>query len=117
MIDLPPESERVTAEAELGVIIGRRMPLRTRSEVPPTSRLLSHPRHDRRGHPQRNPRFLTAQELRHLLVLRTELITRTRCSIRCDWGRHLENGAPHPRTWWSSMAFPPYYLVAFHSKS
>ena len=35
VIELPPESERVTAEAELGVIIGTRLPLRLRGRRAP----------------------------------------------------------------------------------
>jgi 2-keto-4-pentenoate hydratase/2-oxohepta-3-ene-1,7-dioic acid hydratase in catechol pathway len=88
LIELPPESERVTAEAELGVIIGRECRFVREDEVPAYVAgyclILDMTAEDIL---QRNPRFLTrAKNFDTFLSFGPELITRTKCSIRCACG-------------------------------
>jgi 2-keto-4-pentenoate hydratase/2-oxohepta-3-ene-1,7-dioic acid hydratase in catechol pathway len=120
---LPPESERVTAEAELGIIIGR-----TAWQVDEADALdhiaavicvLDQTAEDIL---QRNPRFLTrSKNYPTFLSLGAEVVT-------IDEVRHPEQGLNHLRvaTWHNGslhrenfvddMAFDPAALVAFHSR-
>jgi len=117
-IELPPESERVTAEAELGVIIGRECRRIAEEDVP----------HYVAGYCliidmtaedilQRNPRFLTrAKNFDTFLSFGPELITQDEVLdvMRLRVGT-WKNGAVHRENVVANMAFPPHYLVAFHS--
>jgi 2-keto-4-pentenoate hydratase/2-oxohepta-3-ene-1,7-dioic acid hydratase in catechol pathway len=118
MIDLPPESERVTAEAELGVIIGRECRFVREDEVPAYIAgyclILDMTAEDIL---QRNPRFLTrAKNFDTFLSFGPELITPDEVldPMRLRVGT-WKNGSPQRENVVSNMAFPPYYLVAFHS--
>jgi len=115
---LPPESERVTAEAELGVIIGRECRRVAEEDVP----------HYIAGYClitdmtaedilQRNPRFLTrAKNFDTFFSFGPELITPDEVLdvMRLRVGT-WKNGALHRENVVANMAFPPHYLVAFHS--
>jgi len=117
-IELPPESERVTAEAELGVIIGRECRRVAEEDVP----------HYIAGYClitdmtaedilQRNPRFLTrAKNFDTFFSFGPELITPDEVLdvMRLRVGT-WKNGALHRENVVANMAFPPHYLVAFHS--
>jgi 2-keto-4-pentenoate hydratase/2-oxohepta-3-ene-1,7-dioic acid hydratase in catechol pathway len=119
---LPPDSKRVTAEAELGVIIGR-----TAWEVDEADALdhvaavvciLDQTAEDIL---ERNPRFLTrSKNYRTFLSLGAEVVTID--ELRSSEGlNHLcvetwRNGALHRKNTVSNMAFDPAALVAFHSR-
>ncbi|HYL18227.1 MAG TPA: fumarylacetoacetate hydrolase family protein, partial [Burkholderiales bacterium] len=118
VIHLPPESERVTAEAELGVVIGRECRFVREEEVPAYIAgyclILDMTAEDIL---QRNPRFLTrAKNYDTFFSFGPELITpdevldpmRLQVSTWKNGSLHRENAV-------SNMAFPPHYLVAFHS--
>jgi 2-keto-4-pentenoate hydratase/2-oxohepta-3-ene-1,7-dioic acid hydratase in catechol pathway len=118
VIELPPESERVTAEAELGVVIGRECRFAREEEVPAYIAgyclILDMTAEDIL---QRNPRFLTrAKNYDTFFSFGPELITpdevldpmRLQVSTWKNGSLHRENAV-------SNMAFPPHYLVAFHS--
>lgn len=117
-IELPPESERVTAEAELGVIIGR------------TCRRVSEP--DALDYVagyclildmtaedilQKNPRYLTrSKNFDTFFSFGPELITRDEVQdvLALKVGT-WKNGALHRENTVARMQFPPAYLVSFHS--
>jgi 2-keto-4-pentenoate hydratase/2-oxohepta-3-ene-1,7-dioic acid hydratase in catechol pathway len=117
-IELPPESERVTAEAELGVIIGRECRRVAEEDVP----------HYIAGYCliidmtaedilQRNPRFLTrSKNFDTFFSFGPELITPDEVLdiMRLRVGT-WKNGTQHRENVVANMAFPPHYLVAFHS--
>ncbi len=117
-IDLPPESERVTAEAELGVIIGRECRFLQEDEVPAYIAgyclVLDMTAEDIL---QRNPRFLTrSKNFDTFLSFGPELITPDEVLdvLRLQVGT-WKNGELHRENTVVNMAFPPHYLVAFHS--
>jgi 2-keto-4-pentenoate hydratase/2-oxohepta-3-ene-1,7-dioic acid hydratase in catechol pathway len=117
-IELPPESERVTAEAELGVVIGRQCRGISEDEAPDYLAgyclIIDMTAEDIL---QRNPRFLTrAKNYDTFFSFGPELITRDEVldvmRLRvATW----KNGALHRENVVANMAFPPHYLVAFHS--
>jgi 2-keto-4-pentenoate hydratase/2-oxohepta-3-ene-1,7-dioic acid hydratase in catechol pathway len=117
-IELPPESERVTAEAELGVVIGRECRGISEDEasdyVAGYCLIIDMTAEDIL---QRNPRFLTrAKNYDTFFSFGPELITRDEVldvmRLRVStW----KNGAVHRENVVANMAFPPHYLVAFHS--
>jgi len=118
LIELPPESERVTAEAELGLVIGRKCRFVSEAEVPAyiagyclitdvTAEDIL----------QRNPRFLTrAKNFDTFFSFGPELITPEEILdvMRLQVGT-WKNGALHRENVVANMAFPPFYLVAYHS--
>ncbi len=117
-IELPPESERVTAEAELGVIIGRECRFVQEDEVPAYIAgyclILDMTAEDIL---QRNPRFLTRSKnfdtffsFGPELITPDEVLDPMRLQVS-TW----KNGALHRENSVANMAFPPFYLVAFHS--
>jgi 2-keto-4-pentenoate hydratase/2-oxohepta-3-ene-1,7-dioic acid hydratase in catechol pathway len=117
-IQLPPESERVTAEAELGVIIGRECRAVSEEDAPQYVAgfclILDMTAEDIL---QRNPRYLTrAKNFDTFFSFGPELITPEEVLdvMRLRVGTYL-NGALHRENLVANMAFPPYYLIAFHS--
>lgn len=118
-IELPAESERVTAEAELGVIIGRTC--RYVSEADALSvvagycLIIDMTAEDIL---QKNPRFLTrAKNFDSFFSFGPELITPDEVLDVLDLrvGTY-RNGALHRENVVGKMAFPPTYLVSFHSQ-
>ena len=120
---LPPDSLRVTAEAELGIIIGR-----TAWEVDEADALdhiaavvciLDQTAEDIL---QRNPRFLTrSKNYRTFLSLGGEVVTTDEVRDPVTGLNHLKvgtwhNGALHRENVVDNMAFDPAALVAFHSR-
>jgi 2-keto-4-pentenoate hydratase/2-oxohepta-3-ene-1,7-dioic acid hydratase in catechol pathway len=118
VIELPPDSERVTAEAELGVIIGRECRFVREEEVSAYIAgyclILDMTAEDIL---QRNPRFLTrAKNFDTFFSFGPELITPDEVLdvLRLRVGT-WNNGVLHRENLVANMAFPPFYLVAFHS--
>jgi 2-keto-4-pentenoate hydratase/2-oxohepta-3-ene-1,7-dioic acid hydratase in catechol pathway len=122
-IELPAESQRVTAEAELGIIIGR-----TAWQVDEADALdhiaavvciLDQTAEDIL---QRNPRFLTrSKNFLTFLSLGAELVTLDEVRSPETGLDHLKvgtwhNGALHRENVVADMAFGPAALVAFHSR-
>jgi 2-keto-4-pentenoate hydratase/2-oxohepta-3-ene-1,7-dioic acid hydratase in catechol pathway len=118
-IELPPQSSRVTAEAELGLIIGRTC--RNVTEADALSYLagvcliIDMTAEDIL---QVNPRFLTrAKNFETFFAFGPELITMDEVPDL----RHLNVGTYNNNLLTrenivANMAFPPAYLVAFHSQ-
>ena len=117
-IELPAESERVTAEAELGVVIGRECRFIREEEVPSCIAgyclIIDMTAEDIL---QRNPRFLTRAKnfdtffsFGPHLITPDEVLDVERLQVG-TW----KNGEVHRENVVANMAFPPHYLVAFHS--
>jgi 2-keto-4-pentenoate hydratase/2-oxohepta-3-ene-1,7-dioic acid hydratase in catechol pathway len=119
VIELPPESERVTAEAEIGVIIGktcRRIAERdVRQYVAGYCLIIDMTAEDIL---QRNPRFLTrSKNFDTFFSFGPELVTPDEVPdlLNLTVGTY-RNGQLHRENQIRNMAFPPDYLVAFHSQ-
>jgi 2-keto-4-pentenoate hydratase/2-oxohepta-3-ene-1,7-dioic acid hydratase in catechol pathway len=117
-IELPPQSERVTSEAEIGVIIGKAC---RRIDEADALRYIA-------GYClindvtaedilQRNPRFLTrSKNFDTFFSFGPELITPDEVpdllSVKVAT---YKNKRLHRENIVGNMAFPPFYLIAFHS--
>ncbi len=118
VIQLPPQSERVTAEAELGLIIGRTC--RAVSEKDAKDYLAGYCLIiDMTAEDilQKNPRFLTrSKNFDTFFSFGPELITTDEVSdvLALTVGTY-NNGKLHRENQVRNMAFPPDYLVSFHS--
>jgi len=117
-IELPPQSERVTAEAEIGVIIGRTCRGVSEQQAPDYIAgyclILDMTAEDIL---QKNPRFLTrAKNFDTFFSFGPELITPDEVPdvLKLNVGTY-NNGKLHRENVVANMAFPPYYLVSFHS--
>lgn len=117
-IDLPPQSERVTAEAEIGVIIGRTCRRISEPQVPEYIAgyclIIDMTAEDIL---QKNPRFLTrAKNFDTFFSFGPELVTPDEVPdlLRVKVGTY-RNGKLHRENIVANMAFPPDYLVSFHS--
>ena len=117
-IELPPQSERVTAEAEIGVIIGRNCRRILEQQAPDYIAgyclILDMTAEDIL---QKNPRFLTrSKNFDTFFSFGPELITPDEVTDLMDVkvGTY-NNGKLHRENTVGNMAFPPYYLVSFHS--
>lgn len=117
-IELPPQSERVTAEAEIGVIIGRTCRCVSEQQAPDYIAgyclILDMTAEDIL---QKNPRFLTrSKNFDTFFSFGPELITPDDVPdvLKVRVGTY-NNGKLHRENVVANMAFPPYYLVSFHS--
>lgn len=120
---LPPESLRVTAEAELGIIIGREAwqvdEADALDHIAAVVCILDQTAEDIL---QRNPRFLTrSKNFRTFLSLGGEVVTTDEVREPESGLNHLKvgtwhNGALHRENTVDNMAFDPAALVAFHSR-
>ncbi len=118
-IVLPPDSSRVTAEAELGVVIGKRCKNVDRADV--RSVVFGYvPLLDMTAEDilRRNPRFLTrAKSYDTFLSLGPCIVSPDEVQ---DLGERnistVVNGEVKRTNKVKNMAFPPDYLVAFHSR-
>ena len=117
-IELPPQSERVTAEAEIGVIIGRTCRAISEQQAPDYIAgyclILDMTAEDIL---QKNPRFLTrSKNFDTFFSFGPELITPDEVPdvLKVKVGTY-NNGKLHRQNVVANMAFPPYYLVSFHS--
>lgn len=117
-IELPPESERVTAEAEIGVVIGRTCRFVSEEEAPNYVAgyclIIDVTAEDIL---QRNPRFLTrAKNFDTFFSFGPELITPDEVpDLLAVKVATYKNGHLHRENVVANMAFPPNHLVAFHS--
>jgi 2-keto-4-pentenoate hydratase/2-oxohepta-3-ene-1,7-dioic acid hydratase in catechol pathway len=118
LIELPPQSERVTAEAEIGVIIGRECRCVAEEEaqayIAGYCLIIDMTAEDIL---QRNPRFLTrSKNFDTFFSFGPELITPDEVSDLAGVKvATYKNGELHRENVVAAMAFSPYYLVAFHS--
>ncbi len=118
-IELPPQSERVTAEAELGVVIGK--PCKDISAEQAQVYLAGYCLIiDMTAEDilQRNPRFLTrSKNFDSFFSFGPQLITPDEVAdvLGLTVGTY-NNGKLHRENQVRNMAFPPDYLVAFHSQ-
>ena len=117
-IELPPQSERVTAEAEIGVIIGRTCREISEQQAPDYIAgyclILDMTAEDIL---QKNPRFLTrSKNFDTFFSFGPELITPDEVPdvLKVKVGTY-SNGKLHRENVVANMAFPPHYLVSFHS--
>ena len=117
-IELPPQSERVTAEAEIGVIIGRNCrgvsELQAPDYIAGYCLILDMTAEDIL---QKNPRFLTrSKNFDTFFSFGPELITPDEVPdvLKVKVGTY-SNGKLHRENVVANMAFQPYYLVSFHS--
>ncbi len=118
IIELPWQSERVTAEAEIGVIIGRNCHHITEEQAPDYIAgyclILDMTAEDIL---QRNPRFLTrAKNFDTFFSFGPELITPDEVPVlnNVQVATYC-NGKLHRQKTVANMAFSPYFLVSFHS--
>jgi 2-keto-4-pentenoate hydratase/2-oxohepta-3-ene-1,7-dioic acid hydratase in catechol pathway len=117
-IVLPRQSQRVTAEAELAVIIGRRCQNISVEEVPAVllgfTTVLDMTAEDIL---RRNPRFLTrAKSFDTFFSFGPWILTPSEVKdLPATRIATVLNGRPERANAVGNMAFPPYELVAFHS--
>jgi 2-keto-4-pentenoate hydratase/2-oxohepta-3-ene-1,7-dioic acid hydratase in catechol pathway len=118
-IRLPPQSKRVTAEAELAIVIGKEckdVPIEAAQDV-----IAGYvPVMDMTAEDilQRNPRFLTrAKNFDTFFSFGPELLTPDEVPDvhALTVGTYL-NGRLHRENTVANMTFPPSYLVSFHSQ-
>ena len=122
-IVLPPQSARVTAEAELGIVIGRHCQDVEEDEamdyVAGVCAILDQTAEDIL---ERNPRFLTrSKNFPTFFAFGPELVTIDEVLERFDALGDIvvateHNGSLHRENVVSDMAFGPAHLVSFHSK-
>jgi 2-keto-4-pentenoate hydratase/2-oxohepta-3-ene-1,7-dioic acid hydratase in catechol pathway len=117
-IELPPQSERVTAEAEIGVIIGRQCRFVSEEQAPAYVAgyclILDMTAEDIL---QKNPRFLTrSKNFDTFFSFGPQLITVDEVPdvLKVKVGTY-NNGRLQRENVVANMAFPPSYLVSFHS--
>src|SRR6185436_19544234 len=117
-IELPPQSERVTAEAEIGVIIGRHCRFVSEEQAPAHIAgyclILDMTAEDIL---QKNPRFLTrSKNFDTFFSFGPELVTVDEVPdvLKVKVGTY-RNGRLHRENVVANMAFQPSYLVSFHS--
>jgi 2-keto-4-pentenoate hydratase/2-oxohepta-3-ene-1,7-dioic acid hydratase in catechol pathway len=118
VIELPPQSQRVTAEAEIGVIIGKTcrciVEQQVASYIAGYCLIIDMTAEDIL---QKNPRFLTrSKNFDTFFSFGPELITVDEVPdiLEVNVGT-WKNNTLHRENVVSNMAFPPFYLVAFHS--
>ena len=122
-IVLPPESQRVTAEAELGIIIGRvAWQVAEDDALDHVAAVLCILDQTAEDVLQRNPRFLTrSKNFPTFLSLGAEIVTMDEVRDPVHGLDHLRvgtyrNGLLHRENVVGDMAFSPGELVAFHSR-
>jgi 2-keto-4-pentenoate hydratase/2-oxohepta-3-ene-1,7-dioic acid hydratase in catechol pathway len=115
---LPSQSERVTAEAEIGVIIGRTCRFVSEAQAPDYIAgyclIIDMTAEDIL---QKNPRFLTrSKNFDTFFSFGPELITPDEVPdvLKVKVGT-WNNGKLHRENVVANMAFQPYYLISFHS--
>lgn len=118
VIVLPPQSQRVTAEAEIGVIIGKTCRCISEDEAPSCIAgyclIIDMTAEDIL---QKNPRFLTrSKNFDTFFSFGPELITTDEVHdvLQVKVGT-WKNNKLHRENVVANMAFAPFYLVGFHS--
>ncbi|HET7658718.1 MAG TPA: fumarylacetoacetate hydrolase family protein [Bacillales bacterium] len=118
-IEIPKQSERTTAEAELGVIIGKRCKDVSEEEAPSViagfTTIIDMTAEDIL---QKNPRYLTrAKSFDTFFSFGPELVTPDEVQEVLDLNvSTIINGGLHRKNSVSNMTFKPWNLVSFHSK-
>ncbi|WP_085505431.1 fumarylacetoacetate hydrolase family protein [Thalassobacillus devorans] len=118
-IQLPLQSERTTAEAELGVIIRKECKNISESEAEEViagyTTIIDMTAEDIL---QRNPRYLTrSKSFDTFFSFGPEFVTTDEVDDLFDLEvATIINGECHRKNFVSNMTFNPYYLVAFHSQ-
>lgn len=118
-IVIPRQSERTTAEAELGIIIGKRCKHVSEAEAPHYvagyTTILDMTAEDIL---QKNPRYLTrAKSFDTFFSFGPQLVTPDEVDdILALEVATVHNGEVHRKNVVANMTFRPWYLIAFHSQ-
>jgi 2-keto-4-pentenoate hydratase/2-oxohepta-3-ene-1,7-dioic acid hydratase in catechol pathway len=118
-IRIPPQSQRTTAEAELGVIIGRQCKDVDEADAPGVvagfTTIIDMTAEDIL---EKNPRYLTrSKSFDTFFSFGPELVTVDEVAdVDALEVSTLHNGSLHRRNVVSNMTFRPWWLVAFHSR-
>lgn len=118
-IRIPPQSQRTTAEGELGVIIGRECKDVDEAEAPGVvagfTTIIDMTAEDIL---EKNPRYLTrSKSFDTFFSFGPELVTVDGVAdVDALEVSTLHNGEVHRRNVVSNMTFRPWWLVAFHSR-
>jgi 2-keto-4-pentenoate hydratase/2-oxohepta-3-ene-1,7-dioic acid hydratase in catechol pathway len=119
VIQLPPQSQRVTGEAELGVIIGKKVKNISEAEAPQAiaglTTIIDMTAEDIL---QKNPRYLTrAKSFDTFFSFGPQLVTPDEIDdIEALEVSTIINGRLHRKNVVANMTFSPWFLVSFHSK-
>lgn len=119
VIRIPLQSERTTAEAELGIIIGKECSDVSEEEAPGViagfTTIIDMTAEDIL---QRNPRYLTrSKSFDTFFSFGPHLVTPDEVSDVLNLNvSTVNNGSIHRRNVVSNMTFRPWFLVSFHSK-
>ena len=118
-IEVPLLSERTTAEAELGVVIGKRCRNISIEEAPSViagfTTIIDMTAEDIL---QRNPRYLTlSKSFDTFFSFGPQLVTPDEVAdVEALEVATVHNGRIHRQNRVANMTFPPYQLIAFHSQ-
>jgi 2-keto-4-pentenoate hydratase/2-oxohepta-3-ene-1,7-dioic acid hydratase in catechol pathway len=118
-IRIPPQSQRTTAEGELGVIIGRECKDVSEADAPSVvvgfTTIVDMTAEDIL---EKNPRYLTrSKSFDTFFSFGPELVTVDEVDdVDALQVSTLHNGEVHRRNVVSNMTFRPWWLVSFHSK-
>jgi 2-keto-4-pentenoate hydratase/2-oxohepta-3-ene-1,7-dioic acid hydratase in catechol pathway len=118
-IRIPPQSQRTTAEAELGVIIGRECKDVDEADAPGVvagfTTIIDMTAEDIL---EKNPRYLTrSKSFDTFFSFGPELVTVDEVAdVDALEVSTLHNGSLHRRNVVANMTFRPWWLVAFHSR-
>jgi 2-keto-4-pentenoate hydratase/2-oxohepta-3-ene-1,7-dioic acid hydratase in catechol pathway len=118
-IRIPPQSQRTTAEGELGVIIGRRCKDVSEADAPSVvagfTTIVDMTAEDIL---EKNPRYLTrSKSFDTFFSFGPELVTVDEVDdVDALHVSTVHNGQVHRRNVVSNMTFRPWWLVSFHSK-
>lgn len=118
-IRVPPQSERTTAEGELGLVIGRRCKDVEEADAPGVvagfTTVIDMTAEDIL---EKNPRYLTrSKSFDTFFVFGPELVTVDEVAdVDALEVATVHNGRVHRRNVVSNMTFRPWWLVAFHSR-
>ena len=118
-IRIPPQSQRTTAEGELGVIIGRECKDVSEADAPSVvagfTTIVDMTAEDIL---EKNPRYLTrSKSFDTFFSFGPELVTVDEVpDVEALHVSTLHNGSLHRRNVVSNMTFRPWWLVSFHSK-
>lgn len=119
VIRVPPQSQRTTAEGELGVVIGRQCKDVEEADAPGVvagfTTIIDMTAEDIL---EKNPRYLTrAKSFDTFFSFGPELVTVDEVpDVDALEVATLHNGQVHRRNVVSNMTFRPWWLVAFHSR-
>ncbi|SET21047.1 fumarylacetoacetate hydrolase family protein [Geodermatophilus poikilotrophus] len=118
-IRIPPQSQRTTAEGELGVVIGRECKDVDEADAPSVvagfTTIVDMTAEDIL---EKNPRYLTrSKSFDTFFSFGPELVTVDEVDdVDALEVATIHNGAVHRRNVVSNMTFRPWWLVAFHSR-